>query len=154
MTTKAQLGIGTLLQYGDNAASPESFTTLAEVVGDIPLAVTREFLDVTNQDSPNQSREYIAGLNDVDEFSIECNLAGNGGTGDAGHHPSHDAALALQEAGGARTWRVLETLVGGGTREWRFEAIVSGYSLNFPVAGQKTISFTFRISGGVTRYNQ
>lgn len=151
--TKAQLGIGTFLQYGDNASSPEAFTTLAEAL-DISISVAREFLDVTNQDSPNESREYIGGLSDVDEFTVECNLAGNGGTGDAGHDPSHDAALAMQEAGGARTWRILESLVGGSNREWRFEAIVSGYSVNFPVAGQKTISFTFRITGGVVRYNQ
>lgn len=152
MTTKAQLGIGTLLQYGDNAASPETFTTLAEAL-DITVSVAREFLDVTNQDSPNESREYIGGLSDVDEFTVECNLS-DGGSGDAEHDPSHDAALAMQEAGGASTWRIWETLTSGANREWRFEAIIGGYSVNFPVAGQKTVSFTFRITGGITRYNQ
>ncbi len=143
--TSAELGIGTLLQYGDDSASPESFTTLAEAL-DITISVAREFLDVTNQDSPNESREYIGGLSDVDEFTVETNLKPT--------DVSQAAALGFQESGAARTWRIFESLTGGGTREWRFEAIVSGYSVNTPVAAQKTLSFTFRITGGVVRYNQ
>ena len=143
--TAAELGIGTLLQYGDNAASPEVFTTLSEAL-DITVSVAREFLDVTNQDSPNESREYIGGLSDVDEFTVECNFLPSS--------VAQSAVLAMQESGAARTWRLFESLTGGGNREWRFEAIVAGYSINFPVAAQKTISITFRITGGVIRWNQ
>ena len=155
MTTKAQLGIGTFLQYGDNSASPETFTTLAEVKDGPTWSVTRELLEVTNQDSPNQSREYILGLKDGSEFTVTCNMAGDGtGTGDAGHHESHDVVLGIQEAGTARTWRVLETLANSDIREWRFEALVLGYEVDASPGTEKTVAFTFKITGDVTRYNQ
>lgn len=140
MTTQAALGIGTLLQYGDNAASPESFTTLSEVK-DISVSAAREFLDVTNQDSPNQSREYIGGLTDVDEFTVECNLTNSA---------AQLAAIAMQESGEVRTWQIVHS----STRTLRFEAIVSGYAYGFPVEGAKTLSLTFRITGGIVRVNE
>lgn len=144
MTTNAELGIGSLLQYGDDSASPESFTTLDEAL-DIQIGTSREQLEVTNQDSPNQAREYIAGLKEDDEFTVECNFLPSS--------TSQQATIAMQESGAARTWRLFESLTGGGNRDTRFEAIVTAYQISTPVAGQKTISFTFRITGGITRWN-
>lgn len=72
--SRAQLGFGTKLKVGDGA-TPEVFTTIPEC-GDIDAfdAITLDTQEVTNQDSPGNQKEYIAGLVDVDEISTTVNF--------------------------------------------------------------------------------
>ena len=63
MTTAAQIGAGTLFKRGDGA-SPEVFTTIAEVTSvDGPTSVF-DIIDVTTMESTGNDREFIAGKGD------------------------------------------------------------------------------------------
>lgn len=69
MATEAFTG-GLSVQHGDGA-SPEAFTNIEEVQSLSGLGKTNPLVDVTHHAST--AREYIAGLPDGSELTIECN---------------------------------------------------------------------------------
>lgn len=70
--TQAMIGFGTLFQTGDDS-SPQGFSTLAEVTAITPPGVARDAIDATHMQSPDGWREFILGLKDGGEISIEIN---------------------------------------------------------------------------------
>ena len=73
--TLAVLGSGATLQIGDGA-SPQSYTTIAEVLRCGPIGSSNPEVDVTNLDST--AKEYIAGLADGNTVDFDVNwLVGN-----------------------------------------------------------------------------
>ena len=75
MTTSAVLGSGATLQLG-SGASPQVYTTIAEVLRCGPIGSTNPEVDVTNLDST--AKEYIAGLADGNTVEFTMNwVAGN-----------------------------------------------------------------------------
>lgn len=140
--TKATLGIGTILEYETvPGASPVAYTKVDEV-GDIPpLPNTREFVEATNQDS-GSSKEYIAGLIDAEQFSIEANMIiGN---------VSQDAVYTMFVAGTARKWRVRVSNQSP-SLTLTFNAIVAAWTPSMPVQGKKNLAFTLRRTGATVK---
>ena len=73
--TSAVLGSGATLQLG-SGASPQVYTTIAEVLRCGPIGSTNPEVDVTNLDST--AKEYIAGLADGNTVEFEMNwVVGN-----------------------------------------------------------------------------
>lgn len=73
--TSAVLGSGATLQLG-SGASPQVYTTIAEVLRCGPIGSTNPEVDVTNLDST--AKEYIAGLADGNTVEFDMNwVAGN-----------------------------------------------------------------------------
>ena len=73
--TGAVLGSGATLQLGDGA-SPQVYTTIAEVMRCGPIGSSNPEVDVTNLDST--AKEYIAGLADGNTVDFDVNwLVGN-----------------------------------------------------------------------------
>lgn len=73
--TGAVLGSGSTLKLG-SGASPQVYTTIAEVMRCGPIGSTNPEVDVTNLDST--AKEYIAGLADGNNVDFDVNfLAGN-----------------------------------------------------------------------------
>ena len=68
--TLAVLGSGATLQLGDGA-SPQSYTTIAEVMRCGPIGSSNPEVDVTNLDST--AKEYIAGLSDGNTVDFDVN---------------------------------------------------------------------------------
>lgn len=142
MSTKATLGIGTILEYETvPGASPIAYTKVDEVLDVPPLANTREFVEATNQDSTSYTKEYIAGLIDAEQFSVDANyIAGNA---------SQQAVLTMFQAGTKRKWRVRPS--GSPAEVFTFDAIVAAWTPSFPVQGKKLLSFTLRRTGPTVR---
>lgn len=73
--TSAVIGAGSTLQLG-SGASPQVYTTIAEVLRCGPIGSTNPEVDVTNLDST--AKEYIAGLADGNTVEFDLNyIAGN-----------------------------------------------------------------------------
>jgi hypothetical protein len=73
--TVAVLGAGAALGLG-SGASPQVYTTIAEVLRCGPIGSSNPEVDVTNLDST--AKEYIAGLADGNTVEFECNwVVGN-----------------------------------------------------------------------------
>ena len=68
--TVAVLGSGATLQLG-SGASPQVYTTIAEVLRCGPIGSTNPEVDVTNLDST--AKEYIAGLADGNSLEFDVN---------------------------------------------------------------------------------
>ncbi|NEI70956.1 hypothetical protein GR212_15335 [Rhizobium lusitanum] len=62
-------GIGVTMQVGDGA-SPEVFTTVANVTTMSVGGVTLNTIDATHLNSPNFYQEFIAGLKSADEWTF------------------------------------------------------------------------------------
>ena len=71
--TSAVLGSGAALALG-SGASPQVYTTVAEVLRCGPIGSTNPEVDVTNLDST--AKEYIAGLADGNTVEFEMNWIG------------------------------------------------------------------------------
>lgn len=71
--TQAQIGYLTLLKLG-NGASPQTFTTIAEVKSIDGFGFTAQELEATHMESPNRYVERVAGMKDGDTMTVVCNM--------------------------------------------------------------------------------
>ncbi|MCI0687121.1 MAG: hypothetical protein L0Y54_07800, partial [Sporichthyaceae bacterium] len=63
---------GTVLKRGDGG-SPENFTAIGRSTSISGPGLSRETLDVTAHDSPDQWREFQGGLRDGGELTVDIN---------------------------------------------------------------------------------
>ncbi len=133
-----------LIQINLNQASvsPEVFVEIPEV-NDFPsFGESTPLEDVTHFQST--SREYIGGLADGDEFSMTCNRV----------HRSPDIQGSLIALKGlTRTLKVTErdaSVSPNTTKVYRANVVILGWSLAPGVGTKQSITFNFKITGGVS----
>lgn len=98
MASIAKIANGTLLKVGD-AASPEVFTTVPEMMKISGPSVKFDLLDVTSHDSSGFFREFIPGLADGDNIAGEMNW-----------RPANAVHVSLRVDSYARTLRNFKTV--------------------------------------------
>lgn len=136
--SEAQLGYGTKLRMGDGG-SPQSFVEIGEV-GDFEDGDSIELVEVTNHQSPNSRREYIAGLKDGAEISFPVNYLPG--------HATHNRATGLR----GKIGEVLDfqIVAPGETETYNFSALVMGVTRSFPVQGVMQMTVTLKKTGADT----
>jgi hypothetical protein len=133
--TEAGIGFGVLFKVGDGAAT-EVFTTLdVEVTNIQPPGYSREAVDATHTQSPDNFREYIAGLMDAGEVQIEMNFV-----------PAATDPVVTVLLAGKQNYQLLFP----GVATWTFAAICTNYQPSAPIEGKMTASATFKVSGKPT----
>lgn len=137
MTTSARIGYGTLFQTGDGN-SPEAWTTLGEVSNITPPNMQRDSIDASHGQSPDGWREFIAGLKDGGELSLEMNFV-PGGAGAA----ALMAELNLSAAAAVKNRRIL--FPDGSYFE--AQAFLTGFEPDAPIDDKMAATATFKISG-------
>lgn len=139
--TNVSIGYGTQFQIQEEG-SPDNYTTLAEVTSiTLPSAVVDQ-IDATHMQSPNRTREFIAGLIDPGECTFDMNFV-PGSTADDRLHE----LLALPVTDNRRSCRV--EFVNGVT--WTFDAVLTNYEPTAPVDDKMTASVTFKVTGSLVR---
>jgi predicted secreted protein len=141
--SSATSGFGTLLQQG-NAASPEVFTTVAEVLNIDGPGLTMETIDVTNHDSASAHREHIASLKDGGEVTFSINYL----PANATHANTGTGLLATYVNRTARNWKIVWT--DSGTTEQPFTGFITNFQPHGPIDAQLTADITIKISAAVT----
>lgn len=138
MTTQAF--VGEMFLDRGNGASPEVFTRICEVFGISGLGESNELVEATSFCS-NGSREYIGGLADGEEITVECNYE----QGDAG-------LLAMITDVKNKTTRNFRVSVehSSPAEVFSFAAVCLSWTLNPSVDDRNTISFGLKITGSVT----
>lgn len=127
---------GTLLQREDGA----TFTTIAELTDISGPSLEADELDVTSHDSPNGYREYIQGLKDAGEVSIEGNfLPGNA---------TQETLLADYESGDVVNYQIV--FPDAGSTTWGFAAFVTAFEPAAGVEDVLTFSATLKLTGQPT----
>lgn len=125
---------GTELRRGDGATS-EVFTAIANVTNVGGPSLSRSTIDVTSHDSPNQWMEFLGGLKDAGEVSLDVN-----------YDPDvHDVLVADFEDTAPRNYRVAfpttpETL-------WNVSAILTGFEPEAPHDDKLAAELTFKLTG-------
>jgi len=128
---------GTLLQRGDGA-SPETFTTIAEVKDITPPSLELGTEEVTSHGSPDGWREYVGTLLDGGEVEFELNFIPT----DAGHQ----ALISDMQNRVNRNFKIV--FPDGST--WSFTALVTKFEPDAPVEGVLTASVTLKVTGKPT----
>jgi hypothetical protein len=136
-----QANIGRWKFYLASAASPMVFTAVEEVFNISGLGKTNNLVDVTNFDSPTGTMEYIAGLADGQEITVECNYI-PGAT-------QQEAMIAAVNTQANRTFRV--SYLGSSPEEhFTFDGVPLSWVVTPSPTERNTIAFTVKISGDIT----
>ncbi|WP_262048658.1 phage tail tube protein [Bradyrhizobium sp. Bra78] len=140
MTTEATVGIGVLFKTGDGAV-PEVFTTGVEITNITPPSMSRDSVDATHELSPNSWREFIPGLKDGGEVSVDMNFVpGNAEAAALMAEFALDGAAAIKN-------RRIEFPDGS---YFAFAAFLTGYEPDAPIDDKLAASATFKVTGEPT----
>jgi len=127
--------VGYNIDFAIDDGTGLNFVSLLEVTSiDLPESNTDE-VEVTHMKSPNRTKEFIAGLTDPGECSVEVNwIQGN----------ATDVELnALKVSGEVRAMQI--TFEGGTT--WTFDGYVKGYKPTAPLGDELKATASIRVTG-------
>lgn len=137
MSTQARIGYGTLFASG-NGAAPEVFTTLGEVTNITPPGWARDTIDASHELSPGAHREFIAGLADAGEVSLDINyVPGSPAT----------AALEAEKALTGSSAAINRRITFPDGSYMIFVGILTGFEPDAPIDDKMSASVTFKVSG-------
>lgn len=134
MATNARIGHGTSFALATLGA-PSVYTALGEVTSITPPPIKRDIIDVTHMESPEGWREFIGGLKDGGECSLDLNFVPGSAT--------DDTLVAMQVEVSPRNVEI--TFPNGAS--WKFAAFCTGYTPTAPVDDKMTATATFKVTG-------
>ena len=138
--TEARIGYGTIFEFGDEN-SPPGYTPVAEVRNITGPNMSRETPDATHMQSPDGYREFLSGLKDGGEVTLELAFLPENATQD-----QNTGVLSLFESGARRSCRI--TWAGPSPNiQWVFTGLVQTFQPAAPVDDSMTLSVTFKVSG-------
>lgn len=135
MTTSARIGYGTLFKVR-TATGPDVYTTIGEQTNVTPYGIAVDSVDATHELSPGAWREFIPGLKDGGEVSIDLNYV-----------PGGEAEATLMSLLG--TTQVCRVVFPNGAKA-DFEAFITEMSPEAPIDDKMAMSITLKISGEVS----
>ena len=141
MATNAAIGHSSIFAIASET-SPDLYVALDEVKNITPPTLTLDRIDVTHMQSPNRYREFITGLIDPGEASIEINFVPGGTTDDR-------LRELLNLPSGATRLRAMQISFPNGAT-MTFSAEVMSYEPTVPVDDAMTATVTFSVSGQPT----
>ncbi|GAA2609615.1 phage tail tube protein [Actinomadura fulvescens] len=128
---------GTELLRGDGAAT-EVFTAIANVTNIQGPEISRETIDVTAHNSADAWMEFVGGLKDAGEISVDVN-----------YDPSeHDTLIADFEDDDPRNYKLKFPVSPAVV--WSVKAILTEFSAEAPYDDKLAASLTFKVSGKPT----
>lgn len=127
-------------EYLDLVPSPDAYVRVCQVFSIDGIGETNNLVDATTFCSGG-SMEYIAGLADGAEISIEANYE-QGGT-------DLHVLIAQVKAKAARDYQIVVEQLSP-SEAFQFSAIPLSWTLNPSVDGRNTITFSFKITGDIT----
>lgn len=134
--SQADTGFGTKLLKGDGATPTEAFTDFGiEITSITPPGLSRDSIDVTHMQSPDEFREFIEGLMNAGEFSCDLNWK-----------PSATDTIVAELISGKANWQM--QFPNGVT--WTMSAFVTNYPITVPMDNKMTASVTWKVSGKPT----
>lgn len=140
--------VGRMILYRGDGASPETFTPVCEAFGISGIGETNDQIDSTDFCSGG-SKEYIAGLSDGSEITLELNFVA--GIGAAAEMAIQAAFIADVKNKAQRDFQLRCDGDGDGVTDLTFHwtATALSWTLNPSPTAKNAISFGLKISGGV-----
>lgn len=142
--TDALIGAGATFSRGD-AASPEVFTAVAEVMSIGGPALSVGSVEATHLTSPNKWKEFIPGMVDGGEVTLELNFL----PANATHKDASGGLLNDMRTRHQGNYKI--SFPDSPATEWTFPAFVTGFEVTTPTGDEKlAASVTLKISGEAT----
>ena len=139
MATAATASQGSYLSVDLTVGQAGPYTKVPEIMKISGPGFSVGEIDVTNLDSPNNTKEYIPGLVDPGDLTAEMNWL-----------PDDTTHIALFNDVGSRTVRKWKITLSGTTKVITFSGYVKTFPIDLQSGAQKKINLTVRISGAVT----
>jgi len=138
MSTNARIGYGVLLKIADDN-SPANYSVVGEQTNVTPPSIAGDAVEATHMQSPNAAREFVPGLVDGGEVSIEINYVPTS----AGVTTFMDLLRTVA------TCRIEFPLTAGQTvnAKWDFDAILTGFEPEAPIDDKMAATVTFKVTG-------
>jgi hypothetical protein len=138
MAAIGAIGYATVLKVGATPAAVTATVVFAGITSITPPPFARNMVDVTHMSSPDATMEYIAGLNDPGDMSMDINwVAGNA---------TDDEILELTTETEPRLFEILFDQLTP-KRTCTFRALLSGYEQGAPLDDKMTAAVTFKVTG-------
>jgi predicted secreted protein len=131
-------GFGTLFQRGNGATPTEVFTTIANVTNISGPSRSRETIDVTAHDSPEQWMEFIGGLKDGGEVSLDINYD----PGQLTHDLDDDFDDSLP-----RNYKIVILPGTEDEHTWSISGVMTALEDEFPYDDKMARTMTIKVSG-------
>ncbi len=135
MTTVAGIGYGTLFKIR-TSTGPDVFTTIGEQASVTPFGIAVDSIDASHEESPSAWREFIPGLKDGGEVSLEIHYV-----------PGGSAEATLLAA--LRTTQVCRVVFPSGAQA-NFSAFITEMSAETPIDDKMVMSVTLKVTGAIT----
>jgi hypothetical protein len=132
--SEAMIGYGSTFAV-ETAAASGVFTPLSEVTDITPPSESVDVIDVTHMGSADSTREFIQGLMDPGEVTIDMNWVPSSAT---------DAFILAWRS--SRETRAAKITFPNGVI-WTFSALPTGRSFDLPVGEIQTGSLTAKVTG-------
>lgn len=133
-----EVGIGSGAEFHLDSAS-DVLTQLSEIISVALPNSQVEDVEATHMASPNRRREFVAGLIDDGEGTIEMNYIPGSAT---------DALIRAALADGVtRDYKVVLQLADATSWEVTGNCIVKGYERSIPIDDRMTATLTVRFTG-------
>lgn len=139
MTTEAAIGYGTYFEVETSAGSGV-YTELGEVTNITPPNLSVDQIETTHTRSPARTKEFISGLTDPSDMSVEMNYVTGGDT--------DDFILAWRASGESRSCRIKHNQ---NSAIDTFPAFILGYQTTIPVGDKKSATLNLKVAGAVVR---
>lgn len=114
-------------------------TTIAEVVNISGPNISRDFIDVTHQESPSKAREFITNLIDGGEITLELNFL-----------PANSTQKDLIDDIYVDTAQSYSVVWIDGPTTWSFTGFIQSAEPSAPVDNKLSLSVTIKITGLIT----
>ena len=142
MATQGLAAKGTLLKMGDGA-SPEVFTTIAEVTGIEVGKMSAKMLDMTNHSSEDGWAEKLPGILEAGQVSFDINFIPTATT-----HGLSAGLLKMLQNRTLKNYRV--TFPDSPATSWTFAGYVAEFHPSAPVDGKLSAKVTIELTGKPT----
>jgi predicted secreted protein len=136
--TQAHIGHGSIFELHNGS----QFATIGEVVSISLPSLARDALDVTGIGSPDGYREFIPGLKDGGEVTVEMNFV-------AGSQSDILVRQLFNDDDLVQFRITVPAPASSPTEQLTGFAVVTGYSVTDPVAEKMAATLTMKVSGRV-----
>lgn len=131
-------GFGTLFQRATGAAPGTTYETIANVTNIGGPERTRETIDVTAHDSPGGWMEFLGGLKDGGEISLDLNYDPS--------EPTHDLDDDFDDVL-PRNYRIVILPDTDDEHTWQISGILTSVGDEFPYDDKMARSITVKVTG-------
>lgn len=132
---------GTQFRRGNGATPTEVFTTIANVTSISGPERSRDTIEVTSHDSPDQWKEFIGGLKDGGELSLDINYDPA--------ETTHDLDDDFDDVD-PRSYKIVILPGTDDEHTWSIKGILTNLSDEFPSDDKMARTMTVKVTGKPT----